>query len=130
MNTISRVQESKSCPSMGEQSRVEHAKQIRPIRVMRGMSQNDLAEAAGVSRGTIINAESGRIVPQPDKLFHIMQALDMVVDPRLDLPEWVAGNLEIIGALLVRVPEHQRAAVLSDIFTVLVRHPSAGMNES
>ena len=106
---------------LSEQERLQYSKQIKAVRLSKGMSQADLAEAANVGRGTIINIETGKTIPQGEVLVRIMRALDMVADEGETIPEWVQGNLAIIAKMLVRVPEDRRADVLSGIFSSIIK---------
>lgn len=121
MDQRSDVQKLATGRKLDEQERLEYAKQIRGVRAMRGMSQADLAEAAGVGRGTIINIETGKTVPQGDVLLRLMRALDMLISDEEETPEWLSGNLEIIANMMLRVPESKRAEVLSAIFTAIIQ---------
>ena len=121
MSPLGNVQKLSAGRKLSEQERLDYARQIRGVRTLRGMSQADLAEAAGTGRGTIINIETGKTVPQGDVLLRIMRVLDMVTDDAPVVPEWVEGNLEIIGSMLLRVPESKRADVLSAIFTAIIQ---------
>jgi len=121
MNSRQEVQESGTVRKLSEQERLQYSKQIKTVRLSKGMSQADLAEAANVGRGTIINIETGKTIPQGEVLVRIMRALDMVADEGEHVPEWVQGNLAIIAKMLVRVPEDRRADVLSGIFSAIIK---------
>lgn len=121
MNQQGNVQKLSAGRKLNEQERLDYAKQVRTVRGMRGMSQSDLAEAAGVGRGTIINIETGKTIPQADVLVRIMRVLGMVEEDVPEMPDWVVGNVEIIANMLVRVPEPKRAEVLSSIFTAIIQ---------
>lgn len=121
MNEKHGVQESNSARKLSEQARLDYAGQIKSVRIARGMNQKDLSEASGVGRGTIINIENGKTVPQTDVLLRVMRALDMEPEDAAGLPEWLEGNLEIISKLLLKVPEERRTAVLSGIFTAIIQ---------
>lgn len=121
MTTLGNVQKLSAGRKLNEQERLDYAKQVRIVRGNLGLSQSDLAEAAGVGRGTIINIETGKTIPQGDVLVRIMRVLGMVVEEGPELPEWVEGNMEIIASMLMRVPEPKRAEVLSSIFTAIIQ---------
>ena len=54
---------------------------IKDVRIAKGMSQVELAKASGVSRGTIIGLESGKITnTQTDTIRQIAKALGCPVD--------------------------------------------------
>lgn len=121
MTPLGNVQKLSAGRKLNEQERLDYAKQVRIVRGMRGLSQSDLAEAAGVGRGTIINIETGKTIPQGDVLVRIMRVLGMVDNETPDMPDWVEGNMEIIASMLMRVPESKRAEVLSSIFTAIIQ---------
>lgn len=121
MTPLGNVQKLSAGRKLNEQERLDYAKQVRIVRGMRGLSQSDLAEAAGVGRGTIINIETGKTIPQGDVLVRIMRVLGMVADDAPEMPDWVEGNVEIIASMLMRVPESKRAEVLSSIFTAIIQ---------
>ena len=121
MTPLGNVQKLSAGRKLNEQERLDYAKQVRIVRGMRGLSQSDLAEAAGVGRGTIINIETGKTIPQGDVLVRIMRVLGMVADDAQEMPDWVEGNMEIIASMLMRVPESKRAEVLSSIFTAIIQ---------
>ena len=50
--------------------------QCRAARALLNWSQPDLAEAAGIARGTIANFERGASVPHPSNLADIRTALE------------------------------------------------------
>lgn len=121
MNSRQEVQESGTVRKLSEQERLQYAQQIKTVRLNKGMSQVDLAEAANVGRGTIINIETGKTIPQGEVLVRVMRALDMVADEGEHVPEWIQGNLAIIAKMLARVPEDRRADVLSGIFSSIIK---------
>lgn len=57
------------------------SKQIRDRRRRRGMTQQELAESAGVSLGMVSNLERGRTTAQPANLHAILAALDLPAEP-------------------------------------------------
>lgn len=52
---------------------------IRNIRLNKGLTQEVLAEKAGLSRNTIVNFENKKRVPRVDDLGKIAKALDVEV---------------------------------------------------
>jgi transcriptional regulator with XRE-family HTH domain len=53
--------------------------ELRRIRRMRGLSQQDLAALSGVSQFTITEVETGRREPRPSTLRKLAEALDIEV---------------------------------------------------
>jgi DNA-binding XRE family transcriptional regulator len=58
----------------------EHTVGLRELRQERALSQRDLADAAGVSKTTIVNIEAGRYQPIPSTTRKLAKALG--IDPR------------------------------------------------
>lgn len=57
---------------------------IKKIRLMAGMSQEQLAAAAGVSRISIVRYENGERSPDVDVAIRIANALGVKVDDLID----------------------------------------------
>jgi putative transcriptional regulator len=66
---------------------------IREQRVVRGLSQAELASAVGVSRQSIISIESGRYLPSLPLAFRIARFFDLPIDAMFD-----PGHDEEVGA--------------------------------
>lgn len=60
------------------------AEKLQSLRKSKGMSQESLAEAIGVSRQAISKWESGQSLPETDKLVSLSRLLDASVDNLLD----------------------------------------------
>ena len=85
---------------------------LRQLRIARGMTQLDLADALGLPPGMISAWESGRALPTPAQLNAAMRVLSGDVQRALNLIEGVspsdvvlpptavivAGQLEVVGA--------------------------------
>lgn len=90
------------------------------IRKQHGYTQEALAQAASVSRGTVINLERGTSTPQADVLERIWRALeDAPKGEPPAFPEAIRDQLDVIGALVMQVAPHRRAAVMADVVVVL-----------
>lgn len=115
MNTTEDAQESTNAPRMSEQQRVLYAGRVASSRKARGLSQDQLAKMAGVSRGTIGNVEDGKTVPQSAVLWRIMTALDMRPDMN---PEWsdeIEGWIRIIAPIIEQIPPGVRERVMLEV---------------
>lgn len=55
-------------------------KSIKHIRIDRGVSQNFLAEKAGISNNTLSRIELGKVQPSVDTLIKIADALNTSLD--------------------------------------------------
>lgn len=121
MTPAKKVQELISAPAMTEQERKNYAAQVGAVRKMLGYTQADLAEMAGVSRGTVVNIESGKIVPQADNLWRVMLALDMTVNVDAAAPEWISEYMQILVPLMRHVPESERSDVMGEVIMLLAQ---------
>jgi transcriptional regulator with XRE-family HTH domain len=111
---------------MNQQERDELAERVRQARKEKRYTQQQLAEGAGVSLGTINNLERGVSVPQRANLASILRFLGIDQDPGETRAGWdddVELQLDIIGAFLQRLdPEHRR--VVGRQFTeFILDHP-------
>jgi transcriptional regulator with XRE-family HTH domain len=102
------------------EQRESHAKRIKSLRLARGLTQDDLAGEAHVSRATINNWENGATVPQPDKLEVVFRALGVQLDESEFEPatqEWLA----VMGVLVERIPARDRQPVMNNAITLVAR---------
>jgi putative transcriptional regulator len=60
---------------------------VREQRLLRALSQAELAAALGVSRQTVISIESGRYLPSLPLAFRIAKLFDLPVDAVFALDE-------------------------------------------
>lgn len=87
--------------------RVALTRQVRRVRQDRGMTQAELAEAAGVSRQTVSNMEAGGRVPHDHVLKSLLDVLG--IDPAdSDYSADTAMWLGLIGGVLETVPSERR----------------------
>ncbi|WP_430591451.1 helix-turn-helix domain-containing protein [Humidisolicoccus flavus] len=100
------------------EERLHYATFIKPARTRRGMSQQELAEAANIDRTTVSNIERASVAPQEDVIRRIFSALGIptvedVADTESDL--WLA----IMAGLLSAVPSERRAEAADAAISVL-----------
>lgn len=118
MNTEHEAQESESLiPKMDEQTRVRYASKVRRARQDLGMTQAEVAEAAGVSRNTVMNLETGKQIPQAEKLWSVL--LVVGIRPEIGDPEWIDQWLAVLVPLFKRVPEEVRGQTLGEVTRVV-----------
>lgn len=118
MNIEQEAQESTALiPKMDEQTRVRYAAKVKRARQELGMTQAEVAEAAGVSRNTVMNLESGRQIPQTEKLWSVL--LVVGIRPELGEPEWIDQWLAVLVPLFKRVPEEARGRTLGEVTRVV-----------
>lgn len=102
------------------EEREGHAKRIKSLRQVRGLTQDDLAGEAHVSRATINNWENGATVPQADKLELVFRALGVQLDESEFEPatqEW----LSVMGVLVEKIPAADRQPVMNSAITLVAR---------
>lgn len=112
-------QESDPTIRMDEQERRAWARKIKPARQEKGLTQDELEMMSGVSRRTIGNIESGRMVPQAGNLRKLMMALDLGPDPTESLPDWVHTWIAVLGPLIQAVPEPRRNDTMLEVVQLL-----------
>lgn len=95
------------------------ARKVRPRRLTLGLDQAEVSERSGVSVRTIRNIEQGEVIPQLDKLWQVMVALDMTPGGD-EWPDGVEPYMRILAPFLARVPERGRPAVISTIIDLLI----------
>lgn len=98
---------------------------IRTLRKERGWSQEELAEAAGVSPRTVYSIEKGERQPQPKKLRAILDALDVAEPQNGDIviegmPEDIAVFLRVAAQRLCVLDYPARAQVLAALYPKLL----------
>ena len=84
-------------------------KNVRSLRVARGLTQVQLAELAGVNQATISKAERGEMNTTMETIVAIANALRVEPVELFDLPELQARALAAISAI---DPERRAAALV------------------
>lgn len=94
---------------------------VKARRVARKMSQDDLANAAGISRKTLGTFEQGKTAPHTDKLRAILEALDVAQVSDIDRQYGAAshGFIAAVVPLFERLPEHLKSDAQQDIVVLL-----------
>lgn len=121
MRTLSDAQERIDTPRWTKQERARLAAQVAPARKARGWSQDELASAAAVSRGTVGNIEGGEKVPQADNLARVLDALDLRASPADAWPEDVQGWLAVLAPLIDALPDEGRESTMLRVLRELTR---------
>lgn len=62
-----------------EIKRAKVAEVIQTARVQKGMTQEELAQVVGFSRGTILRIEGSQFSPNADQLYKICEALEITL---------------------------------------------------
>lgn len=119
------------------------AQAIQDSRRAKGWRQEDLAEAAGVARGTIQNLESGRTFSRvPATLRHVVATLgwpvgrvEAILSGREDVPSqgldeatasYVAAAERLAGALPLRIAQELRSGQVIDTDVIELGPPGSG----
>lgn len=115
----------KKIADMTMAERAELAKQVERLRREQGMNQADLATLAGTDRGTIINIEGGKRVPQARVLTRIFDALGQEDGELEFLPETQAW-LSSMGTLIEMIPERTRPKHVN----IAIKDLAAGISDT
>ena len=118
MNTSTNAQKENLLPDMDGQERLLWGSKVAAVRARRELTQSQLAEIAGVSRGTVANIESG-MTPQVETLWAVMQALDMTPDPLDAHPAFVQEHIRILAPLIAALPDDIRGKVMGEVIVML-----------
>ena len=98
--------------------RMSWGSRIRDLRIAQGMLQAELADAAGVSRRTVVSIESGTVAGQADKLARMLRILGVESEQR-QYSDFTEQQVAIIAPLLDAIPEARRGDVSSAILKML-----------
>ena len=101
---------------------------VRTERRRRHWGQQQLADAAGVSLGTINNFERKKTLPQPGNLRAILRILGLeqeggdetASNTRGQWPQDVKTFLDIMGLFLTALPEDERTELIHDLTRQIV----------
>lgn len=104
--------------------RANLAANVKALRQEAGMTQAQLAQAAGVSRATINNLESGATTPQASVLDRVMRVFGIGPDP--DYSPRTELWLTMIGSLIEAIPEARREAAVNTVLRSLGNAVRAG----
>lgn len=113
MDTTKEAQEFNMVPRMSEQERMRFAAMVKPARLALGLTQAEVAEAAGVARNTVAHLEAGKQIPQAEKLWAIMLVVGVRPDSK-EQPEWLDEWLAILIPALHRLAPEDRGRVLGE----------------
>ena len=101
---------------MDDEQAAKIGAQVRRARRAADMTQDDLAEAAGVAPGTVNRIENGRSV-RPGNLRAVLDAL--AIPPVAETPRQVDENvklvLDIVEKSLMALPVEERDAAVRDL---------------
>lgn len=94
---------------------------VKERRIAQKMSQETLAEMAGISRKTLGTFELGKTAPQTEKLRAILEALDVaqVSDIERQYGEDARGFIAAVVPLFERLPQHLKSDAQQDIVVLL-----------
>lgn len=111
---------------MDEDARKEFGLEIREKRGNKGWTQQQLADAAGVSKGTVRNLEAGKVELQPGNLGKVLDALDYKRSP---VPwagnETFEGFLEMVGRRVWNAPPEESARMVGEISAIVLSRPDS-----
>jgi transcriptional regulator with XRE-family HTH domain len=114
---------------MNERQRKSIGQQVANARGLRGWSQKDLSEAAGIAPNTVSAIERGVSV-QPGKLGRVMEVLDIKPMAEAQAESGYPADIELvrdaIGLTLLDIPEGERANYVRALFRAIMTIPRNG----
>lgn len=119
----------KSPETLTSRERAELAAQVKTVRLKLGLTQQELATEAGVTRQSIGNIEQGTITPQTSTLLPILHALG--IKPKAaEFSPTTSRWLAIVGGIMDSLPENRRdkagQAAVEAVTTELVATANVG----
>lgn len=93
------------------------ARLIQPARKRLGMKQEDLAQASGISRTSVVNMESGKVTPQEEQLRKVFSVLGIPTED--DFNAEIRGQLAVIGGMLQAFPDRERDVAVELVIETL-----------
>lgn len=109
----------KKFSDMSMDERQQMASRVKSLRQEAGMTQAQLAEAAGVSRATINTLETGAKVPQADNLAKVLGIFGLTDGPEFDAQ--TESWLSMIGTLIEAIPASRREPAVAGVIRDLGR---------
>ncbi|RZT66787.1 helix-turn-helix transcriptional regulator [Leucobacter luti] len=94
--------------NLTSQQRADLAAQVKEVRLRAGLTQQQLADEAGVTRQSIGNIEGGDTTPQAKTLLPVLKALGIAPSPAEFTPE-TSRWLAIVGGIMDSLPIERRA---------------------
>lgn len=108
---------------MNEQERIEFGHEIRAMRKGQAITQEELADRAGVGLRTIRNLEAGRVELQPGNLAAVLDALGYRRPPR-PWDDEVEGVITMIGYKLAELDTDARAYMVGRLTLIVLGRSS------
>jgi transcriptional regulator with XRE-family HTH domain len=108
---------------MDDKEREELGKEVRAMRRGLGLSQNQLAERAGVAPRTVRNLESGKVKTQPGHLDQILRAVGYVKPAPRPWDDEVEAFLQILGYRLSRLGQDDREKLIAAMTRLAIKQP-------
>lgn len=109
---------------MDEGRRKSFGIEIREMRGNKNWTQQQLADVAGVSKGTVRNLEAGKVELQPGNLGKVLDALGY----RREAVPWAGddtfeGFLEMVGRHLWNASREEKARMVGEISAIVLSRP-------
>lgn len=117
----------KKFAEMSTEERAALASGVADLRESKGMTQEDLAKASGVSRQSISSLERGATTPSGRNLAAIMRALGVEEAPEFDMQteKW----LVMIGTLVEKIPSSRRQKAMTSTQQFLMLSVAADIDD-
>lgn len=117
----------KEIPELSRTERVEYARKVKSLRQSAGMTQQELADAAGVSRQTVNTLESGDKAPHSDSILRVLRVFGIDAEEHR-FSEQTELWLHVMGALIEAIPESRQHHTVNRAILVLSDGVSGNKN--
>lgn len=108
----------KEFSDLSHAQRVEYARKVKSLRQSAGMTQLELANAAGISRATLIDLENGGRTPQSENIMKVLKVFGVDVEAHR-FEEQTELWLSMMGALIEAIPEQRKVETVNQAIRVL-----------
>lgn len=105
-------------PELSRTERVEYARKVKSLRQSAGMTQQELADAAGVSRQTINTLEAGDKAPHSESILRVLRVFGIEAEEHR-FSEQTELWLHVMGALIEAIPASRQAHTVNRAILVL-----------
>ena len=117
----------KEIPELSRAERVEYARKVKSLRQSAGMTQQELADAAGVSRQTVNTLESGDKAPHSDSILRVLRVFGIDAEEHR-FSEQTELWLHVMGALIEAIPASRQHHTVNRAILVLSDGVSGNSN--
>ena len=117
----------KEITELSRDQRVDYAKKVKSLRQSAGMTQQELADAAGVSRQTVNTLETGDKAPHSDSILRVLRVFGVDAEDHR-FSEQTELWIHIMGALIEAIPASRQHHTVNRAILVLSDGVSGNSN--